>query len=59
MAATGDYFSSYTALFQYFVSEKIGLFVFLCIDTELNIYNRLKVIHANLLQKKQLYRIFP
>ena len=40
MAATGEYFSSYTAMFQCFVSEKIGLFVFLCIYNELNMYNK-------------------
>ena len=40
MAATGDYFFSYTTPFQCFVSEKNGLFVFLCIYNELNEMNR-------------------
>ena len=40
IAATVDYFSSYKAQFQCFVSEKIGLFVFLCIDNELNMHNK-------------------
>ena len=41
MAATGDYFFSYTTPFQGFVNEKNGLFVFLCIYNELkNMYNK-------------------